>query len=399
MRLLHILSVFSPCYILANEHFTGTEFKEFDSTIHAAFTSKNHVYSPMAIRVMATALMRGTSGENLKELADVFNFDIGNDLENPEETGYLTYMYNTFKRERPNLQQSIIWASPKWYNMNPAYKTVMSEKMKLHFKRVKTFVGKEDYLNRQISQGTDGEIEDFFEKGSMTDDIKLMMLNSLKFEEKWHKDLKMRNGAQIDFFNLNEDNVGKVDTFRNTPKADKIVNYLDTTTGVQYVWLPFSAHDKKQPQMILALPPYLNGTDDSELDLFSGIDFEKARDVYKNRQVRKSKLDLIVPKFKFKTNIPLTEILKTVGVQSIFDKSKNPFDRLFKNPSGLYLSEAIHKSTIAVDEKGAKATAATAMQISSRSRPKTVKFDHPFKFFITNKRMTNIYFTGVVHKP
>lgn len=352
----------------------------------------------MAIRVMATALMRGTSGENLKELADVFNFDIGNDLAHPEEMGYLTYMYNTFKRERPNLQQSIIWASPKWYNMNKQYKTVMEDKMKLYFKRVKSFVGREKMLNTRIAQGTGGEIEDFFEEGSMTEDVKLMMLNSLKFEEKWHKNLKMRNGAPIDFHNLNEEVVGKVDTFRNTAKADRIINYLDKETGVQYVWLPFAAHDKKQPEMILALPPYLNGTE-SELDLFSGIDFEKARNVYKNKKVRKSKLDLIVPKFNFKTNIPLTEILKTVGVQSIFDKSKDPFQRLFQNPSGLYLSEAIHKSTITVDEKGAKATAATAMQISSRSKPKTIKFDRPFKFFITNKRMTNIYFTGVVHKP
>jgi len=194
--------------------------------------------------------------------------------------------------------------------------------------------------------------------------------------------------------------LGKVDTFRNGAKSkERIVNYLDKATGVQYIWLPFAAHDKKQPKIVFALPPYLNGTDDTELDLFSDIDFQKARNAFKNKDIKKSKMDLIIPKFKFNTNLPLTEILKAVGVHSIFDKSKDPFDRLFKNPSGLYLSEAIHKSTIAVDEKGAKATAATAMQISSRSRPKTVKFDHPFKFFITNKRMTNIYFTGVVHKP
>merc|ERR1711972_622149 len=126
-------------------------------------------------------------------------------------------------------QQSIIWASPKWYNMKKEYKTVMEKKMNLYFKRVKTFVGREKMLNTRIAEGTGVEIEDFFEKGSMTDDVKLLMLNSLKFEEKWHKDLQIRNGAQIDFFNLNEENVGKVDTFRNTPKADKIVNYLDTT--------------------------------------------------------------------------------------------------------------------------------------------------------------------------
>merc|ERR1719195_272141 len=127
--------------------------------------------------------------------------------------------------------------------------------------------------------------------------------------------------------------------------------------------------------------------------------FKKPETLSKIKISKKSKMDLIIPKFKFNTNLPLTEILKAVGVHSIFDKSKDPFDRLFKNPSGLYLSEAVHKSTIEVNEKGAKASAATVMQISSRSKPKVLKFDHPFKFFITNKRMTNIYFTGVVYKP
>merc|ERR1719326_848362 len=200
---------------------------------------------------MASALMRGTSGENLKEIADVFNFDIGNDLEHPNETAYLTYMYNTFQRERPNLEQSIIWASPNYYNLNKEYKLIMREKMKLQLKRMKTFVGKEGYLNRQISKGTDGEIDDFFDKGSMTDDIKFMMLNSLKFDEKWHNSLQMDNGRQIDFFNLNEEKIGKVDTFKNGAKSDKIVNYIDRKTGVQYIWLPFASHDKKQPRMVL----------------------------------------------------------------------------------------------------------------------------------------------------
>jgi len=203
----------------------------------------------------------------------------------------------------------------------------------------------------------------------------------------------------MDFFNLNEENIGKVDTFRNGAKSDKIINYVDRETGVQYIWLPFASHDKKQPRIVFALPPFLNGTDQNELDLFNDIDFKKAREVYKNKKARKSKLDLIIPKFKFNTKLPLTEVLKTVGIQSIFDKSKDPFDRLFANPTGLYLSEAVHKSTIEVNEKGAKASAATAMQISSRSKPRVLKFDHPFKFFITNKRMTNIYFTGVVYKP
>lgn len=405
MRGLPILAALCGTALAGDQDFINKGLKNFDKIVQEQLPYKNHVYSPMAIRVMATALMRGTSGEALKELADAFGFELGDDLAKPNEAGYLEYMKKTFEREKPNLQQSIAWSSEKYYNLNADYRDVVREDCGIQLKRMKTFVGKENYLNKVISNGTGGAIEDFFQPGSMTADVKMMMLNSLKFEEKWNKNFQMKTNGKKKFYDLDQNPLGEFETFTRGNLSQKIKYWKDEKTWVEYIWLPFRAHNKKQPYMVFALPDYANVThvkDDADFkssDLFRDVDFKKARNAVKTNKAILQKVNFSIPKFKFDTNLPLTEILKSLGVKSIFDASKSPFKRLFQNAKGMSLSDAVHKSMIEVNEVGAKAAAATAFQLESRSEPKKVHLDHPFKFFITNRRMSNVYFTGIVYKP
>jgi len=405
MRGLTILAALCGTTLAGDQDFISKGLKNFDEKVQEQLPYKNHVYSPMAIRVMATALMRGTSGEALKELADAFGFDVGADLDNPNEAGYLKYMENTFSREKPNLQQSIAWSSENFYNLNHGYRDVVREKCGIQLKRMKTFVGKENYLNKVISNGTDGAIDDFFQPGSMTANTKMMMLNSLKFEEKWNKKFQMKTNGKKTFYDLEKKPLGEFETFTRGNLSQKIKYWKDDETWVEYIWLPFRAHNKKQPYMVFALPDYANVThveDDADFkssDLFKDVDFAKARNAVKTGKAKLQKINFSIPKFKFDTSLPLTEILKSLGVKSIFDASKSPFKRLFLKAKGMSLSDAVHKSIIEVDEVGAKASAATAFQIESRTDPRKVHLDHPFKFFITNRRMANVYFTGIVYKP
>jgi len=405
MRGLTVLAALCGTTLAGDQDFISKGLKNFDEKVQDHLPNKNHVYSPMAIRVMATALMRGTSGAALKELADAFGFDVGADFDNPNEHGYLTYMKNTFERERPNLQQSIAWSSEKFYNLNGEYRDIVRKDCGIQLKRMRTFVGKENYLNKVISNGTDGAIDDFFQPGSMTADTKMMMLNSLKFEEKWNKKFQMKANGKKKFYDLEKNLLGEFETFKSGNLSQKIKYWRDDETWVEYIWLPFRAHNKKQPYMVFALPDYANVThveDDPDFktsDLFKDVDFARARKAVKSGEAKLKKINFQIPKFKFDTSLPLTEILKSLGVKSIFDATQTPFKRLFQNAKGMSLSDAVHKSVIEVDEVGAKAAAATAFQIESRSDPKKVHLDHPFKFFITNRRMANVYFTGIVYKP
>jgi serpin B len=69
----------------------------------------------------------------------------------------------------------------------------------------------------------------------------------------------------------------------------------------------------------------------------------------------------------------------------------------------LYLSDALHKAWVQVDERGTEAAAATAVVVMVGAAPggsvKTFRADHPFLFLIRENRTGSLLFMGKVHDP
>jgi len=391
-------------------------YDKIDGPVSVFSTTENYVYSPLAIRMMGGALMRGTKGKALRELADAFCYSPGDDENNPVDEGYLSLMKARFQGES-NLRQSLFWTSPKYHNLNKEYGSAFKEPdgVGMILKRVKpSFNNKEKYLNGIVRKGTNGQIDEVFPQGHfMKTQPKLIILNSLFFDEKWHKQLMMQNMTKPQTFKNFSPGHGwsseaQVEFFQNSEEAKK--NYKlryemvreGELRGTKIVWIPFHPHDKRQPYMVIALPPensyepYLtNG--DSRSSILNEISFSKIKSAYEISE-SKRKVNLQVPKFKFENTLPLGDIMKGLGVNEIFDETANALERMFNQPKGYYVSQAIHAATIDVNEIGAKASAITALQASSRSKPMNVIVNRPFKFFITNKRHSTLYFAGAVHK-
>jgi len=376
------------------------------------------VYSPLAVRMMGGALMRGTKGLALRELAEAFCYSTGDDENDPFDDGYLSLMKSQFQRES-NLRQSLFWASPKFHNLNKTYAAAFKEPegVGMTLKRVKpNFVNKENYLNNIIKKATHGQIEEVFPPGHfIRTQPKLIILNSLFFNEKWHKNLKMENMTEAQTFKSFAPGQGwsseaQVEFFQNQAKDTYKMRYEmireGELKGTKIVWIPFHPHDKRKPYMVIALPPesayepYLaNGADRSSI--LNEITFSKVKSAYEiNQDPRRSQrsVNLQVPKFKFENTLPLGDIMRELGANLIFEESSNSLERMFNKPKGFYVSEAIHSATINVNEVGATASAITVVQASSRSRPMNFVVNRPFKFFITNKRHSTLYFAGAVHK-
>ena len=65
----------------------------------------------------------------------------------------------------------------------------------------------------------------------------------------------------------------------------------------------------------------------------------------------------------------------------------------------LYIQNAVHKSTIDVNEEGTEATAATAVLVGTWSASPVFRADHPFLFLIQDDETGNILFMGRVMNP
>ena len=129
-----------------------------------------------------------------------------------------------------------------------------------------------------------------------------------------------------------------------------------------------------------------------------GSDFE--RKIEENKQM--TKVHLEIPKFKIESKIPLVGVLERLGMKNMFERDVADLRGISDIP--LYVSEAIQKAFIEVDETGTEAAAVTAILVGSRSvvGPRTLDFfvaDHPFLFFVRDLQTKLLLFQGRVTVP
>jgi serpin B len=106
-----------------------------------------------------------------------------------------------------------------------------------------------------------------------------------------------------------------------------------------------------------------------------------------------------MPAFSFKTDSELKPALMALGMNQAFDASVADLSAI-DGRRDLYVSDVLHQATIAVDEMGTEASAATAVVIRTQSavlNPLTV--DRPFLFFIRHDATGAILFQGRVLDP
>ena len=111
-----------------------------------------------------------------------------------------------------------------------------------------------------------------------------------------------------------------------------------------------------------------------------------------------------IPKFETAYSTELSDVLKDMGMPDAFDSERADFSVMGRSADGrrFYISRVLHKAYIAVDEKGTKAGAATAVEGSRESaimEPediKTVYLDRPFVYMIIDCERNLPVFMGTV---
>ncbi|KAF6385482.1 serpin family I member 1 [Rhinolophus ferrumequinum] len=107
----------------------------------------------------------------------------------------------------------------------------------------------------------------------------------------------------------------------------------------------------------------------------------------------------VFSRFTVEQQIDLKDVLKALGITEVFIKNAN-LTALSDNKE-IFLSKAIHKSFIEVNEEGSEAAATSGMIAISRMAvlyPQVI-VDHPFFFLIRNRRTGTILFMGRVMHP
>ena len=147
-----------------------------------------------------------------------------------------------------------------------------------------------------------------------------------------------------------------------------------------------------ESSLLIVLPNEVDGLNNLVKKLENPEVLPKAMEkMYTNEVV----LDL--PKFKIETTTDLADVLYKMNIKKLFTRGEARLNHLIKDAKDLYVSNALQKAFIDVNEEGAEAAVANQFGIAYLSAfipvRSVFKADHPFVFFLMEEN--NVLFNGV----
>jgi serpin B len=241
-------------------------------------------------------------------------------------------------------------------------------------------------INEWVAGRTNDRIPELIPDGVLDDMTRLVLVNALYLKAPWEMPFEKGLTAPMPF---HRGDGGAVDV--DTMVQPLVSGTLARGDGWQAARLPYAGG-------ALAMTVVLPDTGrlaDVERDVGSG---ELPVMLSAGRPVN---LDVRLPKWEFRTQAGLNEILAGLGMPTAFIPEQADFRPMTEEDLQLFISAVLHEGFIAVDEQGTEAAAATAVVVSETSAPVTEPFhvDRPFLFVIHDAEHGTPLFLGRVDDP
>jgi serpin B len=171
----------------------------------------------------------------------------------------------------------------------------------------------------------------------------------------------------------------------------KLADVPEDDFAVQLLELPYYGHDLS---MVVILPQAVDGLPALEQQLrpealrawLATLDRTAAHEA-----------SVWLPRFTTTQSFGLADTLKALGMPSAFDGRADLSG--IDGTTNLFISDAIHRAFVEVNESGTEAAATTFFQARTKSMSRGFSADHPFLFLIREKGSGSILFLGRVLDP
>jgi len=352
----------------------------------------NQLISPISLVYALAMVQNGASGETQREILDVLNYEenLNNDAYN-EVANVFNQMSVSSNSERPNAIVKI--ANALWVreDLEPIQAFVNILKSKYDAQVFQTdFTSSEtvDTMNKWVEDETNGLLKDTFKA---FDPLTVAVLvNTLYFKGHWRKEFNKASTSKMPF------------ELKNGTKKD--VDMMQTQD-----YFPYMTTESAQIlsmgyygglEMLVYLP------EDTIESFFSDIEGQQVMIHNDKSEMRSLKAEVYFPKFDFKANNDLKEILKMRGMLLPFEEEKADFSEMIVAPEGnVFISNIFQNARIIVDEEGTEAAAVTVIEMEATSarpepdEPIVFKCDRPFVLVIQDSTTGANLFMGIVNDP
>ncbi|XP_049887288.1 antichymotrypsin-2-like isoform X3 [Pectinophora gossypiella] len=250
-------------------------------------------------------------------------------------------------------------------------------------------------INQWVESKTNNKIKDLIAPDCLGEDTRLVLVNALYFKGTWKKKFDPQLTTPLDFHVTAKKTIQVPMMF-----MDGKFNYdVSDELNAEMLSMPYEGEESS---LVIILPKEIEGLNNVMQKLADGYDLMKDLDRLTSPGAS-MKVEVTVPKFKIETELDLNTLLPKLGIKSIFNRVSSGLDKLLTPPEPLYVSKAIQKAFIEVNEEGAEAAAATAMLVCMTAciigEPPKPRFvaDRPFLAAIVTDGAP--YFIATYHGP
>ncbi|KAI1287877.1 Serpin B8 [Halotydeus destructor] len=240
-------------------------------------------------------------------------------------------------------------------------------------------------INGWVSEQTKGLIDSIVSP-PMDPSTKLVLINAIYFQGTWVNPFDKIMTHKAKFHGIDETEVD----FMNKEDYIRVLE----PEGKNFALLELEY--KGNASMIILLPNQDANLDDI-VTMTTNDDYEAHIDLLMKERL--TKCNLYMPKFKLETEFDLKPVLSSLGASQVFSPGAADLSGI-NGQQDLYVSKAIHKAVVDVDETGTKAAGVTAIFGVAMSLPivppPTYRMDRPFLFFIRDHGTGINLFTGLV---
>jgi len=379
----------------------------------------NLLFSPFSIQTALSMVTLGSKGSSLDQLMS-FVSDTTTVKDQLALANKVVQMKQMFGQALPNFHTnnnfSIELANSIFVQEEyPILDGMMSDlskyfESKVSFTDYKQPEKAADLINSWIEENTKEKIHDLISPSTVTQDTKVVLANALYFKGLWSNFFDKEETQKMPFHVTNEKSVEadfmhlnialplgtfKEQTVVGLPYAgDRFVMYLFLPHQLREKGLFFDEKSEDKEDKIVEKPL-------SALEEIMVREPEALTEALHLDKFDERKVDLLLPRFKLEESMALKENLQKLGVTAPFSVSEADLSGM-TGKRDLYLTDAIHKAFLEVNEEGSEGAAATAIVAASRMLappPPDVHFDRPFVFFIKDSLTGLILFQGRVVDP
>ncbi len=240
-------------------------------------------------------------------------------------------------------------------------------------------------INSWVAEKTKDKIEKIIEKLNPLD--RMVLLNAIYFYGTWTNEFDKEGTHELPFKKTN-------DTTLEIPMMTKLEKLPYTSNNLfKAIKMPYG---NGQYNMVVLLPVGANNSQDI-IDELSTPNWK----AWMESLEMTDRVQVTMPRFKYAFETSLKKVLKTMGMEKAFMPKEADFSGI--SDEDLYISEAIHKSYIDVNETGTEAAAVTGLVFATTSidqnPPVSFYVDRPFVYAITENDTGAILFIGEVNHP